>query len=189
MRYLKDLLALAPSLLLWTLTVVSARCSASPNNLQQPLALPLQTPHAPQYVHDKISHHDGHLLARIRDSIIQTIWRIPTDKRLKSANTKSPASRNGPPSQLLARYGGDLVLRFEIRTAEEAEALADAINVLILDVWEFTTEWVDIRLSKDVVSLPNKVCWCGSINRYCLGSLFTWFASSFATACTYSIDA
>ncbi len=189
MRYLKDLLALAPSLLLWTLTIVSARCSASPNNLQQPLVLPWQTPHVSQYAHDEKSHHDRHLLARIRDSITQTIWRIPTDERLRSANIKSPASRNGPPSQLLARYGGDLVLRFEIRTAEEAEALADAINVLILDVWEFTMEWVDIRLSKDVVSFPNKVCCCCSTNRHCLGSFLTWFASSFATACTYSIDA
>ena len=52
----------------------------------------------------------------------------------------------------MARYGGDLVLRFEINSIEEAKALAEAINVLFLDVWEFTTEWVDIRLSKDVVS-------------------------------------
>ena len=48
--------------------------------------------------------------------------------------------------------GGDLVLRFEINSIDEAEALAQAINVLFLDVWEFTTNWVDIRLSKDVVS-------------------------------------
>ena len=44
------------------------------------------------------------------------------------------------------------MLRFEINSIEEAKALAEAINVLFLDVWEFTTEWVDIRLSKDVVS-------------------------------------
>lgn len=45
-----------------------------------------------------------------------------------------------------------MVLRFEIRSAEEAQALSDAIDVLLLDVWEFTPDWVDIRLSKDVVS-------------------------------------
>ena len=44
------------------------------------------------------------------------------------------------------------MLRFEINSLEEAKALAEAVNVLFLDVWEFTTEWVDIRLSKDVVS-------------------------------------
>ncbi|KAL6717131.1 putative metallocarboxypeptidase ecm14 [Lecanora helva] len=56
-----------------------------------------------------------------------------------------------PPPTLLAQYGGDLVLRFEISSHEEAEALASAVNVLFLDVWEFTADWVDIRLSKDVV--------------------------------------
>lgn len=43
------------------------------------------------------------------------------------------------------------MLRFKIDSAEEATALSDAINVLFLDVWEFNSEWVDIRLSKDVV--------------------------------------
>ena len=43
-------------------------------------------------------------------------------------------------------------MRFDINSIHEAEALAQAINVLFLDVWEFTTDWVDIRLSKDVVS-------------------------------------
>ncbi|KAL8792710.1 MAG: hypothetical protein Q9195_004685 [Heterodermia aff. obscurata] len=61
------------------------------------------------------------------------------------------ASRASPPPSLLSRYGGDVVLRFEIRTPEEAAALAEAVDVLFLDVWEFTTEWADIRLSKDIV--------------------------------------
>ena len=53
---------------------------------------------------------------------------------------------------MLARYGGDVVLRFRIHQKDEAIALAEAVNVLFLDVWEFNTEWVDIRLAKDVVS-------------------------------------
>ena len=63
-----------------------------------------------------------------------------------------PPSRTTPPSVVLSRYGGDVVLRFKIRTADETAALADAVDVLFLDVWGFTTEWADIRLSKDVVS-------------------------------------
>ena len=43
------------------------------------------------------------------------------------------------------------MLRFDIKIEEEAKALADAVNVLFLDVWEFTNDWVDVRLSKDVV--------------------------------------
>lgn len=43
------------------------------------------------------------------------------------------------------------MLRFNITSEEEAIALAEAVNVLFLDVWEYNSEWVDIRLSKDVV--------------------------------------
>ncbi|KAI9768137.1 MAG: putative metallocarboxypeptidase ecm14 [Candelina submexicana] len=60
-------------------------------------------------------------------------------------------AREGPPPALLARYGGDVVLRFNISTAEEAEALAEATITLFLDVWESTAEWADIRLAKDMV--------------------------------------
>lgn len=45
-----------------------------------------------------------------------------------------------------------MVLRFNMSSVHEAKALAEAIDVLILDVWEFTTDWVDIRLSRDIVS-------------------------------------
>ena len=90
-------------------------------------------------------------LSHARDCLIQTIWRIPPQTRLTKANGNELALVQ-PPSTLLARYGGDLVLRFDISSTDEAEALAQAINVLFLDVWEFTSDWVDIRLSKDVVS-------------------------------------
>jgi len=44
-----------------------------------------------------------------------------------------------------------VVLRFNISTAEEAASLAEAVDVLMLDVWEFAHDWVDIRLSKDII--------------------------------------
>ena len=45
---------------------------------------------------------------------------------------------------------------------DEAKALSQAIHVLFLDIWEFTTHWVDIRLSKDVVSSEGRagMKWC-----------------------------
>ncbi len=85
--------------------------------------------------------------------MIQNIWRLPSDRGSHTVNGKV-AQRPNPPPKLLARYGGDIVLRFNINSIEEAQALAEAVNVLFLDVWEFTAEWADIRLSKDVVSLP-----------------------------------
>jgi extracellular matrix protein 14 len=45
------------------------------------------------------------------------------------------------------------VLRFNISTAEESASLADAADTLLLDVWGFAHNWVDIRLSKDTVPL------------------------------------
>ncbi|KAL9104963.1 MAG: hypothetical protein Q9163_000135 [Psora crenata] len=66
------------------------------------------------------------------------------------ANDHPPAQAK-PPPKIVARYGGDLVLRFRIKSSKESEVLAEAIRVLFLDVWESNTEWVDIRLSKAVV--------------------------------------
>lgn len=148
MRIYKDLLALRPLLLTCTLAIVLARSAAFPNSLQLPLSLPF---HISQYTISNEARDDRSLLARTRDRIIQTVWDVPSRTQLNPLNPESSARRPNPPSQVLARYNGDLVLRFEIQFAEEAKALADAVNVLFLDVWEFTTEWVDIRLSKDVV--------------------------------------
>lgn len=88
-----------------------------------------------------------------RDNVIRLIWNVPSEDQLKITTPHTPIPTSNPPPSLLERYGGDLVLRFETKSAVEANALAEAINVLFLDVWEFTSEWVDIRLSKDVVCL------------------------------------
>ena len=144
MRIFSNLFALSPSLLLWTLTTLVDASSLAP--LQPTPQLPFPIPHQlPQ------DDNASTWLSRARDVIIQTIWRIPSDHGTSNVNCKG-SKKSGPPSTLVARYGGDLVLRFEINSIEEAKALAEAINVLFLDVWEFTTGWVDIRLSKDVVS-------------------------------------
>ena len=43
------------------------------------------------------------------------------------------------------------MLRFNISKDDEAKSLAEAADTLLLDIWEFTDEWVDIRLSTDIV--------------------------------------
>lgn len=144
MRLSHHLFSPSPGLLLWTLTTLVNASSPSP--LQPAPQLPFQIP--PQVAHDT---NGRSWLSHMRDSLIQAIWHIPSEHGENKVNCKSSAT-SGPPSTLVARYGGDLVLRFEINSVEEAKALSEAINVLFLDVWEFTTEWVDIRLSKDVVS-------------------------------------
>ncbi|KAF3938254.1 hypothetical protein ABW19_dt0205682 [Dactylella cylindrospora] len=50
-----------------------------------------------------------------------------------------------------SRYDNDVVLRFNISTTEEASALAEAAEILFLDVWSATKDHADIRVDKDVV--------------------------------------
>ncbi|KAF7189488.1 putative metallocarboxypeptidase ECM14 [Pseudocercospora fuligena] len=57
------------------------------------------------------------------------------------------------PKHAYTRYGEDLVLRFNVSSHEEAASLAEAADTLLLDVWEFAKNWVDIRLSKETVPL------------------------------------
>lgn len=91
----------------------------------------------------------------LRDSIIKTIWGVPTIANKPSYLDRLSPSDSSAPSQLLARYGGDVVLRFNINSPDEINSLAEASNILFLDVWASTDEWVDIRIAKDVVSFKH----------------------------------
>ncbi|KAL2005430.1 hypothetical protein VTN00DRAFT_2641 [Thermoascus crustaceus] len=88
---------------------------------------------------------------RFRDMVIETIWGIRKELSDLSALTKDPSRDRSPPSKSLTRYGSDVVLRFTIRSSAEARALEEAANVLFLDVWASTDEFVDIRLAREVI--------------------------------------
>lgn len=85
---------------------------------------------------------------RLSDSITQRIWGIP-DNQKSLENYGRDAHAAGEEQD--SRYGEDVVLRFKIRTAEEAAALAEAVDILFLDVWEYSEDWADLRVAKDVV--------------------------------------
>lgn len=128
--------------------------------------------------------------SRLRDSLIRSIWSIPCNENGKISGAKATASGSGaPPSTLLARYGGDVVLRFNIRSPEEAVALTEAVNVLFLDVWEFNSDWVDIRLAKDVVRLawnPSpELC---SSDKF-IGAVTSRSPTAIVTTRSYTLDA
>lgn len=89
---------------------------------------------------------------RLSDAIIRRIWRLPeAQKSLGLGTDAKHTSDDDSGKQLDTRYGEDVVLRFKIRTAEEAEALAEAADILFLDVWEFNEDWADVRIAKNVV--------------------------------------
>ena len=53
----------------------------------------------------------------------------------------------------LSRYVNDVVLRFNITGHGEAKAMAEAVNMLYLDVWSATKDHVDIRMQRGTVPL------------------------------------
>ena len=89
---------------------------------------------------------------RLANFIVERIWG-PLPKASHTSLRDSNRSRAGRkiPGDFLARYGHDAVLRFNISTAEEARALSEAAESQYLDVWDFTGDWVDIRLAKNFV--------------------------------------
>lgn len=110
------------------------------------------------------SHSVFPQLTWLRDTAIEKVFGI----RPKPETAATPQEKNGHagqrrpssaqlPATLLAKYGGDVVLRFNITTSEEEAALAEAADILFLDVWEFTNNWADIRLAEDDVSISIEV--------------------------------
>ena len=112
-------------------------------NLYLPLPLaPNSVPYRPQTVRGSFT--------RLRDLLIQQIWGVPSrSEREALCNHARPIS--SAPLNFRAKYDGDVVLRFKIKSEEEAKALAEVSDILYLDVWESTDEWVDVRLAKDVI--------------------------------------
>jgi len=86
---------------------------------------------------------------RIRDAVISQLFgradrqgRRRENRRYLSATTK-----------VVSQYAGDVVLRFTLKTPEEIKALAEASNILLLDVWSTTKTHADIRIAEADVCL------------------------------------
>ncbi|KAK5137825.1 hypothetical protein LTR08_006593 [Meristemomyces frigidus] len=108
------------------------------------------TAHAGQHPFTAPARPDRSRWRTLSGQLIDSIWGPPKTETGTLA-TVSKTSAWAPP-HTLARYGRDVVLRFNVSTPEEAQSLAEAADTLILDVWEFSHDWVDIRLSTDIVA-------------------------------------
>ncbi|KAH7309431.1 hypothetical protein B0I35DRAFT_453199 [Stachybotrys elegans] len=77
------------------------------------------------------------LLTKVRNGLVEFFFgKHPT----------KASSRSSTLSNLQRQYADELVLRFNVSTSEEEEALSHAAARLFLDVWSSTDEYVDIRL-------------------------------------------
>ncbi|KAF3896776.1 Metallocarboxypeptidase [Trichophyton interdigitale] len=89
---------------------------------------------------------------RLRDSLVESVWGLPQRSEGCESRPRNRAKTvSRAPATLQARYGEDVVLRFTIKNQEEVKALVEASNILFLDVWGSRDDWVDIRLSRDVI--------------------------------------
>lgn len=97
-------------------------------------------------------------IAWLRDTAVEKVFGVPPKAARPGADKASRPSTQLP-DNLLAKHGGDVVLRFNITTPLEEQQLAEAADTLFLDVWEFTSNWADIRLSQDDVcsTCPNLI--------------------------------
>ncbi|KAL2266516.1 hypothetical protein VTJ83DRAFT_5868 [Remersonia thermophila] len=77
----------------------------------------------------------------LRDSAVEVVFGKPSCK----------AKAQAPAAAIQSRYRNDVVIRFNVTSSEEEGALARATEQMVLDVWAFTPEFVDIRLDKDDV--------------------------------------
>jgi extracellular matrix protein 14 len=90
-------------------------------------------------------------LTWLRDTLIQSVFNLPSKLSTDEQPPTGKSSSSKLPETLLAKYGGDVVLRFNISTQAEEKALSEAADTLFLDVWEFTHGWADIRMREDDV--------------------------------------
>ncbi|KFZ01496.1 hypothetical protein V501_09971 [Pseudogymnoascus sp. VKM F-4519 (FW-2642)] len=162
MRLLQEPTSLLPLLLLSTLAPVPTAAVpwATGDSTQSLSGRDAKAAAAPYHR----SHSVFPQLTWLRDTAIEKIFGGGGNAKTDTTTTKqengqtATTSQRRPlsaqlPATLLAKYGGDVVLRFNITTEEEEAALAEAADTLFLDVWEFTNNWADIRLAEDDVSI------------------------------------
>lgn len=126
------------------LLTLSAFLSFAPPN-----AIVLAANIQPQWLNQD-SHHEHAtsngfpFLRWLRDSAIEVFLGRPKS----STRMKAPWV---DPAMVHARYQHDVVVRFNVTNPEEEDALSKAAQQMLLDVWSFTPEYVDIRIHKDDV--------------------------------------
>lgn len=88
-----------------------------------------------------------------RKSIYDSFYSIWPSRRHKCrenaghATTKTPAKATQS-----SRYADQLVLRFNLSSPQDLAAISEASDTLLLDVWDTSDTWLDVRLRYDDVS-------------------------------------
>lgn len=87
---------------------------------------------------------------KLSDKLIAKIWDL-SDSTIAKPGGVPGVSWTEPPLAKTSLNGEDVVLRFNISTAEEASTFAEVAHHMFLDIWDHTESWVDVRMAKEVV--------------------------------------
>jgi hypothetical protein len=131
-------------------------------------------------------------LTWLRDFTIEKVFGIP--RKPAKVGTDRPGSLLHPltsqlPNTLLAKYGGDVVLRFNMSTPYEEKELAEAADTLFLDVWAFTNNWADIRLREEDVRSTRLKSAAPHILTTFLGPITPWVTAEITAEGIFESDA
>lgn len=128
-------------------------------------------------------------LTWLRDTLVESVFGPLNKSQLEDARpTKRPNTRPSAskvPSSLTSKYGKQVVLRFTLSTPEEEQALTDAVDVLLLDVWAFTNSWADVQIQEDMVWRSIYHTHPYTKLTFLIGAISTEFHSRFPQNCPY----
>lgn len=86
---------------------------------------------------------------RLRDTMVGKLF----GKADRHGRRREQQKHLSQMSKIISQYDGDVVLRFNLSSPEEAKALAEASNILYLDVWSTTKTHADIRMAEVMVCI------------------------------------
>lgn len=140
--------AAATAATLW----LSADAAIIPDSLVRRSTAAEPTPNIPDLVPQSIGRggEDGRRWStRLRDTVVGKLF----GKADRHGRRREQQKYLSQTSKIISQYDNDVVLRFNLSSPEEAKALAEASNILYLDVWSTTRTHADIRMAEAMVCI------------------------------------
>lgn len=149
MHFNTNALTVAAAAALW---LSAADAAIIPDSLVRRSTAAEPTPSIPELIPQSVSSedHDGRRwAARLRDTVVGKLF----GKADRHGRRREQQKYLSQTSKIISQYDGDVVLRFNLSSPQEIKALAEASNILYLDVWATTKTHADIRMAEDMVCI------------------------------------
>lgn len=131
---------------------LSADAAIIPDSLVRRSTTAEPAPSIPDLIPQSVGHSsedDRRWSTRLRDTVVGRLF----GKADRHGRRREQQKYLSQMSKIISQYDGDVVLRFNLSSPEEARALAEASNILYLDVWSTTKTHADIRMAEAMVCI------------------------------------